>query len=72
MYIGSYIHVYTIHLACTSKTFILLQVANIYDIPPEMIKNVFKKTKKGCLQRTHTHTHTHTQIYMYMYHAHWL
>ena len=25
----------------------LLQIAKTYDIPPEMIKNVFKKTKKG-------------------------
>ena len=24
-----------------------LQIAKTYDIPPEMIKNVFKKTKKG-------------------------
>ena len=25
----------------------ILQIAKTYDIPPEMIKNVFKKTKKG-------------------------
>jgi hypothetical protein len=27
----------------------LLQIARTYDVPPEMIKNVFKKTKKGLL-----------------------
>jgi transcription factor CP2-like protein len=26
-----------------------LQIARTYDVPPEMIKNVFKKTKKGLL-----------------------
>ena len=32
-----------------------LQIAKTYDIPPEMIKNVFKRTKKGW--------GTHTQLY---------